>query len=138
MIEFVVRYVANRGAFQTTFGIQDLETDVQEEHHAAVKLNKGWDRWLDAHLGIQVPTTSLDKVGAKLEALDRPYKAHLNSAAAEAGSLWTSGATHSSVGVELKGTFDFEFFAQANLTTLDYCAANSDGVATTSQTGRVA
>ena len=130
-------FVANRGAAVTNRTLADFEAEVQATHAAKTGFNVGWDRWLDAHLGLEVPDTPLDAVGRKLDANARPYKAHLNDALGSAGSLWSSGARSSSVGVEFHGTFDFGFFAEANLTTLDYCAADSDGRAATSQTGRV-
>jgi len=130
-------FVANRGAAATNRTLAEFENEIQATHAARTGLNAGWDRWLDAHLGLEVPDTPLDAVGAKLDANDRPYKAHLDDARGSAGSLWSSGAVASSVGVEFKGSFDFGFFAAANLTTLDYCAADSDGRAATSQTGRV-
>ena len=49
---------------------------------------------------------------------------------------WSGGPAASSVGVEFKGTFDFSYFDDGDLTTLDYCAANSDGATTVSQSGR--
>ena len=87
-------------------------------------------------IGVQLPATALDAVAARLAAAGRPYKAHLNSAASAAGSLWSGGPAASSVGVEFKGTFDFSYFDDGDLTTLDYCAENSDGATTVSQSGR--
>ena len=113
-----------------------LEGDVQRAHERFTGENKGWDRWLDSHLGVQLPATALDAVAARLAAAGRPYKAHLNSAASAAGSLWSGGPAASSVGVEFKGTFDFSYFDDGDLTTLDYCAENSDGATTVSQSGR--
>ena len=112
-----------------------LEDDVQRAHHRYTGLDAGWDRWLDSHLGIQLPGVALDDVAALLTEWDRPFAAHLNDASSEAGSLWTAGPATSSVGVEFKGTYDSSFLD--SLTTLDYCAADGDGDATASQSGRV-
>lgn len=129
-------FVANRAAFPADRSLEQLEAEVQATHRVWVRQNGGWDRWLDAHVGVQVPLTSLDAVAAALARRRRPYKAHLDDAAKYEGSLWSSGAAASSVGVEFHGTFDLSYFADANLTTLDYCAADSDGDAAVSQTGR--
>ncbi|KAH8096322.1 hypothetical protein JL720_3687 [Aureococcus anophagefferens] len=86
--------------------------------------NEGWARFLDYHIGLNVPGV-LDDYRAPLDAVDAHYHAHVapQSGTPDDGSIFAEGA--SGLCVELHGVFNYTAFDPEPLGSLNFCAADS-------------
>ena len=101
--------VKNAAARVTSKRVADYETYVRAAHGKLMGEDRGWDSYIDSHLGLYVDTSSaLDEFVPLLEAADLPYMPHLetdnDAPNATLGSVWTGG--FSGIAVELHGRFD--------------------------------
>lgn len=110
-------------------------THVQSVHDKRLGTQRGWDRWLDSHLGFMymgvhlddiAPTLVQNGVGFKayrdVYKMDSTCEASPNSA--YCGSLWCGG--HSGLGVEFHSFFDEDrqfFNGDFAPTYMDFCDA---------------
>ena len=95
-------------------------------------VNVGWDRYLDAHVGLIYRSTNeetkfLDSFAPRLIELDVPFRAHVDSTLVDdlEGSVWTSGT--SGLGMEVKGNFSNTWFYGENYPILlEFCSTDSN------------
>ena len=110
---------AEYGASLSTF-----EAYVAETHARYLECGSGWDRYLDWHVGVMVGASrALDAVADGLCAAGAGFTAHRGSEASDQGSVWSAGV--GALAVEFHGDFDYSYFDEADLDTLDYCSADS-------------
>ncbi|KAH8054923.1 hypothetical protein JL721_10340 [Aureococcus anophagefferens] len=97
--------------------------------------NEGWARFLDYHIGLNVPGV-LDDYRAPLDAVDAHYHAHVvpQSGTPDDGSIFAEGA--SGLCVELHGVFNYTAFDPEPLGSLNFCAADSTPARATASTRR--
>lgn len=122
-----MQVVDNPSAATLKYTVEDFEQYVSSTHRENLGCNKGWDRFLDMHIGMwcQDPA-KLDKIGPKMCEAGAGFHAH--SAVGHLGSIWAAGA--GGLGVEFHGAFDYTFFNQSDLDALDYCSKSSSGICT--------
>ena len=101
------------------------EEDVARTHKALVGCQRGWDRYLDAHLGVMVDS-SLDLAGSRLCAAGVGFHAHPDSGNAYHGSVWTAG-TQQGLGLELQGLIDYSYYNASELGAMNYCSPTTEG-----------
>ena len=86
--------------------------------------NEGWARFLDYHVGLNVPG-ALDDYRAALDSRDPHYHAHIvpQSGTPDDGSIFAKGA--SGLCFELHGVFNYTAFDPEPLGSLNFCSADS-------------
>lgn len=86
--------------------------------------NTGWARFLDYHVGLNVPG-ALDDFKPALDRRDAHYHAHVvpQSGTPDDGSIFAKGAA--GLSVELHGVFNYTAFDPEPLGALNFCAADS-------------
>lgn len=142
------RIVHNWDAKDNTDGL-DLETyetyvkDVRNEYWG---YDRGWDRYIDNHIGWYLPTRTdsttgdddgayytkykLDKLGPSLKENEIKYKGHYSGEVnTNSGSIWTAFMAGGGVGVEFAGNYDWSYFNTTDTTYLSFCDASSVGAA---------
>ena len=133
----LVRFVQNNdaGTSGLPWGVSDFEEYVEAVHERYVGEQRGWDRWLDNHIGLEIDNEAglgfLDHVGAQLERNGVKFHAHTtqrdDTTVGAAGSIWTQGVA--GLGLEIHGAFDWSWFNQSGqhaLHGMSMCDHNSE------------
>ena len=122
-----LQLVNNPQAKTGKYSVDDWEKYVSGVHLANLGCNKGWDRFLDMHVGLWCEDPAkLDRIGPKMCEAREGFHAH--TADGHLGSIWAAGA--GALGVEFHGAFDYSFFNKSRLDALNYCSKTSSGICT--------
>ena len=121
-----IRVVQNPSARTGAWTVEDYGAYVKDVHARWTGQNRGWDRWLDNHLGLEVSGDAgrLDRYVALLDARNISFRAKMGGVQSGSwnnthGSLWTAGS--GAQGVELHGTFDWSVLDANSTVGMDYC-----------------
>ena len=132
----LVRFVQNDDAGKNglSYGIAELEEYVEGVHQAYLGFERGWDRWIDNHVGLAVDAElglgHLDHIGRDLAAAGVRFHAHVDDADTDQGSIWTQGVV--GLGFEIHGSFDWSWFnrtggaGRAGVHPLSFCDYSSE------------
>ena len=120
------RTVKNKVAKQGDgdYTLEALENYVKKIHKAFMGFGRGWDRYIDNHLGITAGGTDLNDVVDTLYQRDVPYHYHPDCDECTSGSVW--GAAPGALSMELQGSASTASGMQ-DMSLIDYCSPNSNG-----------
>ena len=110
-----VRFVEtpHAGVNGENWTIADFEAYIEGVHNLYMSYEKGWDRWIDNHIGFEIDPQLgqgfLDHLAPKLTANGVRWHAHLDKTGYNTGSIWTQGV--SGLAFEFQGKFDFSYFS---------------------------
>lgn len=120
-----VRVVSNPSARVGRYTVADWSAYALEAHTTYTGTDgKGWDRYLDNHVGLYYKDSYVEDVLYGLQKkMNVSYHAHKISDSRE-GSIWTGG--FSGQGFEFRGAFSPRYVEENGLSTFDYCSATTD------------
>ena len=110
--QIYLRSINNKAASQGrgAYTLKELEAYVKSTHKEYMGFGRGWDRYIDNHLGITASGASLDRVADTLYNDGVPYHFHPDCEDCEGGSIW--GAAPGALAMELQGDVDVERHAE--------------------------
>ena len=133
-IKFVHNPLADQIGEATT---ADYIATVEEAHHAYLGTQSGWDRFLDAHIGLVYVKTYVDALAPALAEGGIGFHAHADvytsdpvcmdkpHIEAACGSIWTEGV--SGLGIEMHSFFDYSYFnGEYTPEYIEFCSLSSD------------
>ena len=128
LLKVEARFIHNPAARVGSRSVADFEAYTRELHASAVGTDRGWDRWLDTHVAIDVSSSEyLDATSARLAAGGIPFHAHTITSPTDdegnAGSVWSAGPA--AMAIEFKGTYNYSYFNKDDLVDLDFCTKSS-------------
>ena len=128
-----VRFVStpSLGVNGAKWKVKDFEEYVETVHALYMDRQRGWDRWIDNHIGFQIDPQLgqgyLDHLPPKLDANGVRWHAHLDMADSNEGSIWTEGVN--GMAFEFHGKFDFSYFShrgKMSLHQMSMCQQNGE------------
>ena len=124
--QIYLRSINNKAASQGrgAYTLKELEAYVKSTHKEYMGFGRGWDRYIDNHLGITASGASLDRVADTLYNDGVPYHFHPDCEDCEGGSIW--GAAPGALAMELQGDVDSSSDMR-KMSLIDYCSPNSNG-----------
>lgn len=125
-------------AFSVKSEVWEFISHVEKVHVTHMGTQRGWDRWMDNHVGLVYQGVHLDDIAPTLvqnsvgfHAFRDVYKedkaCSASSNEAYCGSIWTTG--HSGLGIEMKAFFDPSkafFNGEFAPTYMDFCDHKSN------------
>jgi hypothetical protein len=136
-----VSFVDQTKEYQQTNVLTEYVQLIEGTHANWLGTQKGWDRFMDNHIGLVFKNEFIDALAPKLVQNSVRFHAHQPSAGLseddpvcslyptivdQCGSIWTEGV--SGLGIEMHGLFDYSFFeGDFYPSSLDFCHVSSSG-----------